>query len=476
MTFTPLNVLDELYLNLDRAAEPWTTHYEVHVRSHLDADRLAGAIAVASARHPFARARLASWRFQDRSYVWEVADQLDEMPLKVTVCNDENALAQERERLFSTSPSLGTAPPFAIVLARCGDRDVLLVNMHHAVADGVSAARLVLSIMRAYAGEDDPLPPVDPLAAHDVRALAAARSTREQSARRHALLADAAWRSLMQTARVAREGGDDRPAYGFELFALSVDESRKVFDGHPHRTTVNDLLLAALAAAIDRWNAEHGRRAGPIALSMPINLRPAAWRFEIVSNFASWVTVWVRPEPGEDVSSIATRVATTTRAIKRDGLGGSAVDLLTIQGDLMIAAKRWLHYVKAFSSDIAVDTASLSNFGRLDPLPASFDGIDAAVWAAPPSQMPLGVGIGVVTVGDRLHVGMRYRHAQFDRAAARKFMDLYRAVLLGQERGSSERAQGEERADRFLINAAVHTDLAERHNRISVTNELSGSR
>lgn len=476
MTFTPLNVLDELYLNLDRAAEPWTTHYEVHVRRHLDADRLAGAIAVAAARHPLARARLASWRFQDRSYVWEIADQLDELPLKVTVCNDEDVLAQERESLFSASPSLATAPPFAIVLARCGDRDVLLVNMHHAVADGVSAARLVLSIMRAYAGEDDPLPPVDPLAVHDVRALAAARSPREQGARRHALLADAAWRSLMQTARVAREGGDDRPAYGFELFALSADESRKVFDRPPHGTTVNDLLLAALAVAIERWNAEHGRRSGPIALSMPVNLRPAAWRFEIVSNFASWVSVWVRPESGEDVSSVATRVATTTRAIKRDSLGGSAVDLLTVHGNLVIAAKRWLHYVKAFSSDIVVDTASLSNFGRLEPLPASFDGIDAAVWAAPPSQMPLGVGIGAVTVGDRLYVGMRYRHAQFDRAAARRFMNLYRAVLVGHKRGASERASGEEWADRSWINTATHPDQAERDNRLSVTNELSGSR
>lgn len=448
MTFTPLNILDELYLNLDRAAEPWTTHYEVHVWTHLDADRLAGAIAAAAARHPFARARLADWRFQDRIYAWEIVDQLDEMPLKVTVCDDEDALAEERERLFSTSPSLAAAPPFAIVLARCGDRDVLLVNLHHAVGDGVSAARLVLSIMRAYAGDDDPLPPVDPLAVHDVRALAAACSTREQTVRGHALLADAAWRSLMRTARVARDGGDDRPAYGFELFALSADESRKLFDRHPHGPTVNDLLLAALAVAIARWNAEHGGRTGPIALSMPINLRPAQWRFEIVSNFASWVTVWIRAESHEDVSSVATRVATSTRAIKRDGLGGLAVDLATIPGNLMIAAKRWLHYAKAFSSDIVVDTASLSNFGRLEPLPGSFDGIDAAVWAAPPSQMPLGVGIGAVTVGDRLYVGMRYRHAQFNGAAARRFMDLYRAVLLRQECGCSASTPGGERADR----------------------------
>jgi NRPS condensation-like uncharacterized protein len=425
-------------LHLDREEEPWTTHYEVHLWTHLDAGRLAGAIASAAARHPFARARLAAWRLHDWSYVWEIADDLEEVPLKVAVCDGEEALAREREDLFSTSPSLDAAPPFAIVLARCGDRDVLLLNLHHAVADGVGAARLVLSIMRAYAGEDDPMPAVDPLAVHDVRGLAAARSSGEQSARWRALLAGAARRRFLRPARVARQGGNDRPAYGFELFALSAHESRKVFEEHPEGTKVNDVLLAALAVAIARWSDDHGRRAGPIALSMPINLRPAAWRFEIISNFASWVTVWVRVDSGEDATSVATRVAATTRAIKRDGLGGLAVELLSAQSqcNLTIAAKRWLQCTKSLISDIVVDTASLSNFGRLEPLPPSFDGIEAAVWAAPPSQMPLGVALGAVTVGDRLHVGMRYRHAQFDAAAARGFMELYRRVLVGQARSS----------------------------------------
>jgi NRPS condensation-like uncharacterized protein len=181
--------------------------------------------------------------------------------------------------------------------------------------------------------------------------------------------------------------------------------------------------------AIERWNADHCRDANAIALSMPVNLRPAEWQREIFSNYASWVTVWVRPEHGEDLSSVVVRVAERTRAIKRTRLGGLAVDLLRLPGDLMIAAKRWLQYVKTFTGHVVVDTASLSNLGSLDPLPPPFDGEDVAAWFSPPSQMPLGVAIGVVTVGDRLHVTMRYRHAQFDRAAARRFTELYRALL-----------------------------------------------
>jgi hypothetical protein len=44
--------------------------------------------------------------------------------------------------------------------------------------------------------------------------------------------------------------------------------------------------------------------------------------------------------------------------------------------------------------------------------------------------MPLGAAIGVATVGGRLHITMRYAHAQFDRAGAHAFAEVYRDVLL----------------------------------------------
>jgi NRPS condensation-like uncharacterized protein len=375
-----------------------------------------------------ARARLARWRFQDRSYEWEIADALEHMPLQAVACKDKAALGDQREGLFSTSPSLTAAPPFAILLARGPAGDTLMMNLHHAAADGISAARLMLSIARAYADAQDPIPPVDPLSVRDLRTFAAAHSPYEAGARL-AALTRSAWRWVIPPARIAREGGGDRPAYGFELFSLSAAESRRVFARHPRSTTVNDLLLAALAVTIGRWNHEHGRSGGPIALSMPVNLRPREWRREVVSNFASWTTVWVWPRPDEDLSAVVARVSALTRAIKRDGLEGLAVDLLMIPSKLPIAAKRWLQYVKVMVGDAVVDTASLSNLGRLDSLPHELG--DAAVWFSPPGQMPLGVSIGAVTVGERLHVTLRYRHAQFGSAAAGRFVELYRSILFG---------------------------------------------
>src|SRR5262249_51035892 len=124
-------------------------------------------------------------------------------------------------------------------------------------------------------------------------------------------------------------------------------------------------------------------------------------------------------------------VAARTSAIKRDRLGGVAVDLIWIPSKLMIATKRWLQYMKALAADAGVDTASLFKLGTVEALPAAVARSESAGGFSPPGQMPLGVGVGAVTLRNRLHVSLRYRHAQFDRAAARRFAELYRSVLCG---------------------------------------------
>jgi hypothetical protein len=97
-TCVELNLLDELFLNLDHAEEPWTVHFEVRVGERLDAERLAGAIAGAAQRHPIARASLASWSFRDRRYNWEIADTLTDVPLLELECHDEAALGSRPAR------------------------------------------------------------------------------------------------------------------------------------------------------------------------------------------------------------------------------------------------------------------------------------------------------------------------------------------------------------------------------------------
>jgi NRPS condensation-like uncharacterized protein len=422
-TSVPLNRLDELFLILDDGAEPWNVHFEVRAACRLDADRLAEAIRVAALRHPLARARLAEWRHSDCSYRWEIADSLVDVPLEIVACDNETELAAARERLLSRSPSLDAAPPFVVLLAHENGGDTVIMNLHHAAGDGIGAARLMLSILRAYAGADDPAPPLDPLGVRDVGALAGAASFADHIVRLQAL-ARHTMQQWIPAARVAVDGGGDRPGYGVETLALSSTETAAVHARRTDGTTVNDVLLAAMAVAVRRWNAGHGATARRVTLSMPVNLRPREWRSEVVGNFASYVTV--SGSMADDLPCALEYVGRQTRAIKRDGLAGLVVDLLAGYSMLTIAAKRRLPDIIALTGDAVVDTASLSNLGTLADMGDDIE----AVWFSPPGRMPLGAALGVATHHGRLHLTLRYRHAQFDQAAASAFVRLYHDVLL----------------------------------------------
>ena len=419
----PLNRLDELFLGLDHEGEPWNIHFEVRMSGALDADRLVAAVRAAALRHPLARARLADWRYSDRGYRWDIAGSLVEVPLKIVSCADEGALAAARGQLLSRSPALDAPPPFTMLLAHGPVGDTVVLNLHHAAGDGIAAARLMLSIMRAYAGADDPVPPLDPLAVRDVGALAGTASLAEGIVRIRALAQHAACQWI-PPARVAAVGGGDRPGYGVELLALSRDETDAVRALRTDGTTVNDVMLAALAVAVRRWNAEHGRSTLRVTLSMPVNLRPREWRTEVVGNFASYVSLSCGI--ADDVPCALEGIGRQTRAIKRDGLAGVVVDLLAGPSLMRIAAKRRLPELITLTGGVMVDTASLSNLGTLPPAGKDVE----AVWFSPPGRMPLGVAFGAATHDDRLHLALRYRHAQFDSSAARAFVQLYRDVLL----------------------------------------------
>ena len=436
MHSTPFNLLDELYYNLDRREEPWVVHLEARVTGRLEPERLAAALATAVARHPMGRARLAVWRPTDRHYRWEIADGLHEVPVHLADCADDEALARARERHFAFSPSLDVAPPFAVLLAHMPDGDALLLNLNHAAIDGIGAVRLMRSILRAYAGEEDPVPDVDPLAVRDVQTLAGAVTPADRLIRARALVRHALLRQAAPVARLARDGGNPRPAYGFAFLSLSSAETAALAKRRTGGTTVNDVLLAALAVAITRWNQQHDRPARRVSITMPVNLRPQLWRTEVVANFASFATVSLAAHEHESLAHAIEATRRSTHAIKRDDLSGTVVDLLAVPALLSIAAKRCLQDLIPVGGDAVVDTASLSNLGVLDALPSLGDaGSVRGMWFSPPGQMPLGASFGVLTVGGRLQLTLRYRHAQFDEDAAQAFLDIYRGVLIPREIG-----------------------------------------
>ncbi len=102
-----------------------------------------------------------------------------------------------------------------------------MLNLSHAAGDGMSAVRLMASILRAYAGESDPLPGVDPLEVRDSARLVNSRSLRARLAR-GATLVEQTGRLAEPPARIAPDGARDRRGYGVSLLRLDSRELERV--------------------------------------------------------------------------------------------------------------------------------------------------------------------------------------------------------------------------------------------------------
>jgi NRPS condensation-like uncharacterized protein len=425
-----LNVLDELYLHLDRDEEPWSVHLEIRVEGRIDAQRLEAAAREAARRHPIARARLAPSRGTDVRYEWEIADELADVDLEEVDSGDAENLARARERLLSRTPSLDRPGPFALLLAHRAGGDVVVLNLHHAAGDGMSALRLMGSIARAYGGEADPVPAADPLALRDVAAMAAPGSIKERLTRGRAAL-DYLARGVSAPSRIAPDGDSSRPGYGFELLEFGPEEVRRLLEHRSGGATVNDVLLGALAVTVRRWNERHDTPAGPVYLMMPINLRPPEWRYEVVGNYASYVSVRLGAGDHATLGDAVQAAAAGTRRIKDDGIAGLIVDLFGPSTLLPSGLKRRMQDLIPLTGNVVVDTAVLSNLGRIESVPHLGDaGAVRELWFSPPGRMPLGASLGAATLDGRLFLTLRHRHALFDDAAAREFLATFEDVIL----------------------------------------------
>jgi len=78
---------------------------------------------------------------------------------------------------------------------------------------------------------------------------------------------------------------------------------------------------------------------------------------------------------------------------------------------------------------VQCDTSLLSNLGNVTEPPRFGSLVPERMWFSTTAHMPRGLSVGAVTVGGRLQVCFRYRHALLDEAAARDFAALYAAAL-----------------------------------------------
>jgi NRPS condensation-like uncharacterized protein len=232
--------------------------------------------------------------------------------------------------------------------------------------------------------------------------------------------------------RIAPDGASERAGYGFSLAQLGEEELAALAGWRRGGATVNDVLLAGFAMTICRWNESHGTPPGPLTLMMPVNLRASEWRNEILGNFASYVSVRFGVAEQSDMKAAVVAARARTREIKSQGAAGLIVDLLELPtATLPTAVKQRFQNLITLTGNRLVDTAVLSNLGRLEAVPQLGDsaGEVRRVWFSPPGRMPLGASLGAASYGGELFLCLRYRHALFDRDAATAFTALLRDTL-----------------------------------------------
>ena len=437
-----LTAIEELDYLLERPAEPSLVLWEVHCRGHLDRAALAGAVTAAFGADLGAGRRLAAAPRWGRRLYWRPVAPAPGGPLTEVSWRIPAELNALRERLFASPLSL-TEAVARVVLAVGPEHDVVIIQVHHTAFDGVSSLRLLSTITQAYRARataphlhsvpdsppvPGPLPHLDapPSPPTSVTpALSTPANTPATSRRGRA----AAWPGTVT--RIARQGGQPgRPGYGFVLATVPVP--RPISGGDGPRPTVNDLLVAALCLTIDRWNMARGQVSGQISVTVPVNGRAAAQRWQGDGNL-SWLTrVVTGPSHRADPGLLLRHVATQTRVARERGRThrtDTMSRLLATGWAPMVVKQRVARLVRGLAAPLLTDTSLVSNLGLLPEAP-TFDGSGTEpVWLAPLCPMPKGLALGAVSVAGRLYLSVRYRLALLDRAAADDFTACFRAAL-----------------------------------------------
>ncbi|MDQ4105081.1 MAG: hypothetical protein M3186_15715, partial [Actinomycetota bacterium] len=304
------------------------------------------------------------------------------------------------------------------------DGDVVMLNLHHAAGDGIAALGLLRSIARAYAGRPDPVSSALP-----EQVEIAALSGRWAPLR--ALVSELR-QAAPGAAHLVPSGGRDRVGYGFHHLVLDTGQTAALAANTDARTTINDCLLAAMHLALDSWNSEYGGSSGRLSVLMPVNLRPRSRWYEVFGNATFMVPVVTDTEDRSDPNATVQTIRRRTRRIKDERTPAAVARVLEILQHLPLPAKRGI--ARLAGSERVIPTAILSNLGRLDEGPHFGPELRAReVWFSPPAKMPMGLAVGAVTAGGRLHLMFRYRHPLFGSAAVTAFADRY-VTMLGASR------------------------------------------
>ncbi|MGF7034440.1 amino acid adenylation domain-containing protein/non-ribosomal peptide synthase protein (TIGR01720 family) [Paenibacillus mucilaginosus] len=285
---------------------------------------------------------------------------------------DPSAAVEQEAEAIQRSIDLGTGPLMKLGLFRCEDGDHLLLAIHHLVVDGVSWRILFEDFASAYeealAGRAAALPLKTDSFQLWARSLADYAAGPRMAAERDYWLglADAQCPSL------PKDYTAEESSYVQDSESVSVtwtEEETELLLKQAHRaynTEVNDLLLAALGLAVQRWTGQgkvlvnlegHGRE--PIIPDMDIT-RTVGW---FTSQFPVLLETGVDGDVGENIKQVKEGL----RAIPNKGIGYGLLKFLAEPEDSPLAALKpeiSFNYLGQFDQDLersAIETSAYSS-------------------------------------------------------------------------------------------------------------------
>ncbi|MFD5532033.1 amino acid adenylation domain-containing protein, partial [[Kitasatospora] papulosa] len=328
-------------------------------------------------------------------------------------------LAADRTRRFD----LATPPLMRFTLVRTApDRHCLVMTSHHILLDGWSMPLLVRELFELYAhhGDDSTLPRVAPY-----RTYLAWLAQQDRAA------ALDVWRTALAGIEaptlLAGRGGTDVPAPGelpgtlvLELDAATTHRLRET--ARDHRLTLNTLVQGAWGLLLAHLTGRPDVVFGTTVSGRPPEIPGIG---SMVGLFINTVPVRLRPEPGETLATLLTRLQEEQGRL----LGSQYVGLTEIRG---VTDLPELFDTLAVFESYPMDAEALRTAQQALPglSVTGFSGTDAA-------HYPLTL---TIAPGDTLKITFGYRAAVLDRAEVARTVARTRRLLTAMAQGLGLRA------------------------------------
>jgi WS/DGAT/MGAT family acyltransferase len=313
-----------------------------------------------------------------------------------------------------------------------GEGSALLLRTHHAIADGVALMQVLLAMTDPLDGDGrtEALPVRDDTAGDQVLTgpgRAAGRAA--GAARRGASIAEslsAPLRAVLahpgraaELVSIARSEAAMLAKLGFSLIAdrnllqgaLVPGKQRSSTRPVPVETlkaagratgsTVNDLVLAAITAALRRYLIEHDALVPEVLVIEPVNLRPAGAAVAAGLGNEFGTVVVTLPTGEADAARRRALIKAQMQQIKNSHEGAFSYTMLELMGQLPAGLEHaWLDAFSAPATAIVTNVAGPRH--RLQLAGAPVSGI--TVWV--PATGPVGLGFGAVSYAGQLTVAV----------------------------------------------------------------------